>query len=175
MFSRNTNASSISALHANPTEFFKKGFMESYGNFIPTSGSVAPNAKLQLDYLTQLSHYEDSYAWALKRFYLFNTLPSVGRVSYPSPKTTFATESLEAPTSSALQQYNLVKSLGRQNFNLLSDQFGGTSGPMAPGQNPTHSRSLIVSTGVSELFDYDFTETALNLLNSPIINSRYYS
>jgi hypothetical protein len=122
----------------------------------------------------QISHYEDSYAWMLKRYYLFSTLPSTARVSYPELKSPAQVGLLSTPTDSSFTKFNLVKSLGQPYFNSL-EALALKEG--AYGVNPKAGdtmKPVLLSTGIGELFDYDFTEVALGLLNNPATGSSSY-
>lgn len=179
LFLRNTHSGSISALHSNPNEFFRKGFIESYGNYIPTSGtlsrsSLSGGSKLQSNYAMQISHYEDSYAWMLKRYYLFSTLPSTARVSYPELKSPAQVGLVSTPTDSSFTKFNLVKSLGQPYFNSLEALIPSDGAHSTKTKAGDPMKPILLSTGVGELFDYDFTEVALGLLNNPATGGSSY-
>jgi len=180
-FARNPNSKSILSAHTNPNEFFNRGFLETYANFLPSgTSSLNQLSGLQLDYASQMSYYESSYFWFLKRFYLFNSLHSTGRVSQVQLRQVQNSTAGMGTTGTnlILAQQRAAHSKDLRYFDVLRSLSMHVSSEERPYATSSTLENLSVSTDMGDIFDYDFTESALSLLTNSLSlghQSAYYS
>jgi len=177
LYQRNPNTKSITALHTNAHDFFNRGFLETYANFLPTATN-SHNAGLQLDYATQLSHHESSYFWFVKRFYMFNTLPTLSRVSGLQEKIPNTASTSAGSIDFESTANRLVRTKDLPYFNVLRSLRNHSS---LRNRSASSDSTLVNSTAVTntaDIFDYDFTESALGLFTNQLnrnSENKYYS
>lgn len=174
-FTKNVHSQSILNGHSNPSDFFKGSFTEAYANFLFSGSSSGLNTGhasrwLQLNYAPQLSFYEESYLWFAKRFYLFNTLPNLTRVSLPqlrvmtAPKPATTSNFALSATEMLLLQQNELKYFDvLKSVSLKFSKLNGSEVLSSPLNS-----SVSLSNDLGDLFDYDFTDTAVTLFSNPI-------
>ena len=174
-FTKNVHSQSITSNHANPSEFFKGSFLETYANFLFRSGaensSTGTNPRwLQLNYAPQISFNELSYLWFTKRFYLFNTLPSLSRVNSPRLNTTnVGTVFKSSNLTPTISEFQLLQQNELKYFDVLrSLDYKESMKTQPSNQNLALGSGLSLTNDVSDLFDYDFTDTAVILFANPI-------
>lgn len=127
LFSKNAHSQTLLTAGTNPNEFFKTNFFESYKNFLfnpaqESSDVTASTTYLTRDVASQLSSHEESYFWVVKRFYLFNTLPSLNVSSAPTKRSsvpvdmttgsTYLNTELRVAYTTALPECNAIRSAG---------------------------------------------------------------
>lgn len=69
---------------------------------------------------------------------------------------------------------HLSQSPSSQYFNALAPKYLSSSSFNSDAAGGSQLKSVLTASDLSELFDYDFTETAVNLLSTPLMSGTSY-
>lgn len=179
--SLNINVCSLKSLNDNWSSMFSFMNMRSYPDFYnsweqPISQLYLNNRWNHLQSNVGLTFSENSFFWFVKRFYLFNTFPSLRReITFDLPLLN--NYSYSTNINSVLDLKLLLKTL-----NLNPSRKSALTSQIAPlkhsNTNPFNQFSTVYELTSSDLFSYDFTEKAIMLLAKPMgsaSNTPYYS
>jgi hypothetical protein len=175
---RNIHVSSLSSLNPNFDRMISFLTRTSYGEFFRftdnTPGSVNMNlVSTKITSPKLISFSEESFFWFTKRFYLLNTLPSLGRSSNFTQRSL---SHLTIPTSES--SFILQNTFLSQNtVNLLREKTFNTSCTknITPALSSRAESQILPYFTNFDLFSYDFTTSAIQILRNPTSTNLTYA
>ena len=176
----NINATSIKTLNPEWANLVNYMMSTSYKGFYSLDTNMfarftASSEVSNTEALSNLSWSEDSYFWAVKRFSLFSTLPTLTREYGPALSHTVTSQPIKPHPSSSPSP--LAVNLKSTLLNFPRAEVSAQSNNL---KNPYSLTSSLTSydTSMTDLFSYDFSEQSLLLLKKPAVENPknfYYS